>query len=109
MPFSLRNLTVLTYGNGYTHWHYAAGTGSALFTHRDPDGRTVLVPCTIQEALSEGFFASAADVVGPHDTVMITTGAGEAALCKFIGQGARLTARPFQLVCPQVNPSKGES
>ena len=45
MAFTLRNLSVLAYANGFTLWHYKAGAE------------------TISQAGNQGFFADAADLM----------------------------------------------
>jgi hypothetical protein len=50
--FSFRNLSVLTYANGYTHWHYKA-SGS------------------MSETLNIDFFKNCIDLLRDQDTVMI--------------------------------------
>jgi hypothetical protein len=55
MSFSLRNLSVLAYANGFTLWHYKA-TQDALPHTTHP-----------------GYFADAADLMAAGDLVMLTT------------------------------------
>lgn len=54
MAFALRNLCVLAYANGFTLWHYRAGT--------DP----------LDRVASRNFFADAADMLSPGDMIMIS-------------------------------------
>jgi hypothetical protein len=58
MAFTLRNLSVLAYANGFTLWHYKMGSDS--FSH---------VQC-------RGYFADAADLLCPGDMVMLSDEAG---------------------------------
>jgi hypothetical protein len=58
MAFTLRNLSVLAYANGFTLWHYKTG----------PDG--------FGQAGSTGYFADAADLLCPGDMVMLSGEAG---------------------------------
>ena len=52
--FALRNLGVLAYTNGFTHWHYKA------------DGLRT------DEVTAQGFFGPATDMVAEGDIVFIT-------------------------------------
>ncbi len=54
MSFALRNLCVLAYANGFTLWHYKAGS--------DP----------LDEVAGQGFFADAADMLTTGDMIMIS-------------------------------------
>ena len=54
MSFSLRNLCVLAYANGFTLWHYRAGS--------DP----------LDHVADDDFFADAADMLAPGDLIMIS-------------------------------------
>jgi hypothetical protein len=54
MAFAIRNLSVLAYANGFTLWHYKAGS-DRLSTVVAPD-----------------FFADAADMLMAGDIVMIS-------------------------------------
>lgn len=56
----IRNLSVLSYAQGYTAWHYR--------------GQTLL------EALSPSFFSSACDMMEQGDTIMVSTQSGGALL-----------------------------
>ena len=51
--FALRRLSTLAYANGYTHWHYYADR--------------------IEDVCRFKFFAPGADMIAPHDTVMVTS------------------------------------
>jgi len=55
MSFSLRNLSVLAYANGFTLWHYK--------TPQD----------TVPDTKTPGYFADAADLMAAGDLVMLTT------------------------------------
>lgn len=52
MAFTLRNLSVLAYANGFTLWHYAAGDEALV---------------ALDDA---GFFGAASDLIAPGDIVM---------------------------------------
>jgi len=54
MAFSLRNLSVLAYANGFTLWHYKSGA--------EP----------LHAASAKGYFADAADLLAAGDMVMLT-------------------------------------
>jgi hypothetical protein len=55
MSFSLRNLSVLAYANGFTLWHYKTPQDS------------------LPDTASAGYFADAADLMAAGDLVMLTT------------------------------------
>jgi hypothetical protein len=63
VAFSLRNLSVLAYANGFTLWHYKAGA-------------------TAMAAISApGFFAAADDMLAIGDMLMVSAGDGAGMLC----------------------------
>lgn len=76
MEFSLRNLSVLAYANGFTLWHYRAG--DAPLTALDDDG----------------FFTEAADLIAPGDIVMASGTAG-ARMGTFTRRGEALALAPM--------------
>ena len=51
----LRRLSVMTYANGYTHWHYKAHAAD-----------------TVEAITAPGFFADLEHLVADADTVMIS-------------------------------------
>ncbi|MBV8398190.1 MAG: hypothetical protein JOZ58_12660 [Acetobacteraceae bacterium] len=57
MAFTIRNLSVLAYANGFTLWHYKTGDERAL----------VEMP---------GYFADAADMLAVGDMMMLADGTG---------------------------------
>ncbi len=63
MPFSLRNLSVLAYANGFTLWHYKAGDAALAAVH------------------APGFFAAAEDMLATGDMLMISAADGAGILC----------------------------
>jgi hypothetical protein len=71
MAFTLRNLSVLAYANGFTLWHYQAGTA-------------------LDRTAEQGFFADAADLMSPGDMVMLTGDEG-GRLAFVAGQGAQMS------------------
>ncbi|MDD2876297.1 MAG: hypothetical protein PHT60_03610 [Acidiphilium sp.] len=58
MSFSLRNLSVLAYANGFTLWHYRVG--DEALTSLD----------------GEEFFSEAGDLIAPGDIVMASGSQG---------------------------------
>ena len=62
MSFSIRNLSVLAYANGFTLWHYKLGTGS-------------------YDAVDPGFFDDASDMLVSGDMLMISSTGGGRILC----------------------------
>lgn len=63
MAFAVRNLSVLAYANGFTLWHYKAGTDAQA---------------TVAAA---GFFADAADTLAAGDMVLVSAADGGQVLC----------------------------
>ncbi len=63
MAFSLRNLSVLAYANGFTLWHYKAAN--------DDQGN-------IQ---NPGYFADAGDMLAAGDMLMVSGAPGGKMLC----------------------------
>ena len=76
MAFTLRNLSVLAYANGFTLWHYKAGAE------------------TISQAGNQGFFADAADLMAAGDLVMLT-GADGGKIAAITGQGKQIALAPL--------------
>ncbi|HEY3848705.1 MAG TPA: hypothetical protein VGL95_16495 [Acetobacteraceae bacterium] len=58
MAFSIRNLSVLAYANGFTLWHYKAGLDR------------------LQSVVARDFFADAADMLTTGDLLMISAADG---------------------------------
>ena len=54
MAFAIRNLSVLAYANGFTLWHYKAGSDR------------------LQTVAARDYFADAADMLAQGDLMMIT-------------------------------------
>ena len=63
MAFSMRNLSVLAYANGFTLWHYKAGA-TPLAAINEP-----------------GFFSAAADMMATGDMMMVSADDGAGMLC----------------------------
>ncbi len=74
MAFSLRNLSVLAYANGFTLWHYKAET--------------------LARVRQAGFFADAADLIAVGDMVMLT-GAEGGTIATVTGTGRQITLAPL--------------
>ena len=70
MSFAIRNLSVLAYANGFTLWHYKAGSAR------------------LGEVGMPGFFADAADMLAAGDMVMISAADGARVLAVAQGGGA---------------------
>jgi hypothetical protein len=76
MAFSLRNLSVLAYANGFTLWHYKSGS--------DPLAR----------ASAKGYFADAADLLAAGDMVMLTAAEG-GKIATIAGAGKGISLAPL--------------
>jgi hypothetical protein len=63
MAFSVRNLSVLAYANGFTLWHYKAGSD------------------VLEQVGSRGFFVAASDMLTAGDIMMVSAGDGAQLLC----------------------------
>ena len=63
MSVQIRNLSVLAYAQGFTHWHYK------LLEH------------TLAEALSPGYWDTAHSVFGQYDIVLISGADGATNIC----------------------------
>ena len=76
MTFSVRNLSVLAYANGFTLWHYKAA-GEAL---------SALGRC--------GYFDDAVDMLSNGDMLLVSAADGGRVLC-IAAQEDRLVATPM--------------
>jgi hypothetical protein len=63
MAFSVRNLSVLAYANGFTLWHYKA------------------VSDELEQVGERGFFTTASDMLTAGDIMMVSAGDGARLLC----------------------------
>lgn len=63
MTFAVRNLSVLAYANGFTLWHYKAGS--------DP----------LDTLESRDYFTAAADMLAPGDIMMVSGSDGARVIC----------------------------
>jgi hypothetical protein len=73
MAFSLRNLSVLAYANGFTLWHYKSG----------PD-----------QPIGAGYFAEAADLMAAGDMIMLSGNDG-GKIAAIAGSGAQIALAPL--------------
>ncbi len=76
MAFSLRNLSVLAYANGFTLWHYKSGAEPLAAAGR------------------AGYFADAADLLAAGDIVMLT-GAEGGKIATIAGAGKTIALAPM--------------
>jgi hypothetical protein len=76
MAFAIRNLSVLAYANGFTLWHYKAGSD---------DQRRVANP---------GFFSEAGDMLTAGDMVMVSAVDGGRLVC-LLPDGNGMRAAPL--------------
>jgi hypothetical protein len=74
MSFTVRNLSVLAYAQGFTLWHYKLGTAP------------------LGEAALPGYFEGAADMMAAGDMVMVSGTAGGQVLVVGHGQGTVIAA-----------------
>ena len=74
MAFAIRNLSVLAYANGFTLWHYKAGTD---------DQKTVG---------GAGYFRDAGDMLTAGDMVMVSALEGGRMVCVVPGAHGLATA-----------------
>jgi hypothetical protein len=72
MAFSVRNLSVLAYANGFTLWHYKAGAE------------------VLEHVGARGFFVAAADMLTAGDIVMVSASDGARLLCITPTSGAEV-------------------
>jgi len=70
MAFSVRNLSVLAYANGFTLWHYKAGSD------------------VLEQVAGRGFFAAASDMLTAGDIMMVSATDGAQLLCVTPASGA---------------------
>ncbi len=76
MAFSLRNLSVLAYANGFTLWHYKSA------------GETLAATSGV------GYFSDAADLLAPGDMVMLT-GTDGGRIATIAGRGRAIALAPL--------------
>jgi hypothetical protein len=69
MAFSVRNLSVLAYANGFTLWHYKA------------------VSDMLEKVGDRGLFAAASDMLTAGDIMMVSASDGARLLCVTLTSG----------------------
>ena len=74
MAFAIRNLSVLAYANGFTLWHYKAGSDAQ------------------KDVGATGFFAPAGDMLTAGDMVMVSARDGGRVVCLLPGDGGVFAA-----------------
>lgn len=72
MAFSVRNLSVLSYANGFTLWHYKAEFD------------------VLERVGGHGFFAAASDMLSAGDIMMVSASDGARLLCVTPTSGAEV-------------------
>jgi hypothetical protein len=72
MAFSVRNLSVLAYANGFTLWHYKAGSD------------------VLEQVGGRGFFATASDMLTAGDIMMVSASDGAQLLCVTPASGTEI-------------------
>jgi hypothetical protein len=77
MAFTMRNLSVLAYANGFTLWHYKAGADN------------------LDEVGKAGFFSDAEDMLVGGDIMMVSAADGARILSIASGARGTLTAWPL--------------
>ena len=63
MAFAVRHMSVLAYAQGFTLWHYKAGSDR------------------LEDVAAGGFFADAADMLAGGDMVMVSAADGGRVVC----------------------------
>jgi hypothetical protein len=76
MAFSIRDLSVLAYANGFTLWHYKTGTDSLAGVAHDD------------------YFADASDMMAPGDMVMVSAAKGCRLICVSHAGAGKLRSAP---------------
>ena len=76
MPFTIRNLSVLSYAQGFTLWHYRAGAAG------------------LDVVATPGFFDNAADMLAVGDMMMVSGTDGGRILC-VASAGQRVHTAPL--------------
>lgn len=75
MAFAIRNLSVLSYANGFTLWHYKSG--------KDP----------LNQVGKLDFFADAADMLAEGDMLMVSAPDGGRILTIAAGSGSEIATQ----------------
>jgi hypothetical protein len=72
MSFAIRNLSFLTYAQGYTMWHYKANIPTM--------SSTLVPPASLAEVASPNFFLPAKDMLALGDMIAVSAADGGAML-----------------------------
>ena len=65
MAFAIRNLSVLSYAQGFTLWHYRANVPTLA--------GSLVPPASAAEVAAPGFFDPAGDMLAQGDMLLIST------------------------------------
>jgi hypothetical protein len=76
MAFSIRDLSVLAYANGFTLWHYKAGDAPSA------------------DLAAENYFADASDMMAAGDMVMVSGTAGCRLICIAQSDAGKIVCAP---------------
>ncbi len=77
MAFTIRDLSVLAYANGFTLWHYKAGNES------------------LAGVASDSYFADASDMMAAGDMIMISALKGCRMLCVGVAEAGKVLCAPI--------------
>ncbi len=77
MAFAVRNLSVLSYANGFTLWHYKAG--------KDP----------LATVAADDYFADASDMLTAGDLLMLSTADGARIVAVALADLQTVTTAPL--------------
>ena len=76
MAFSIRDLSVLAYANGFTLWHYKAGNDS------------------LADVAQADYFADASDMMATGDMVLISGAKACRVLCISLADAGKVLSAP---------------
>jgi len=76
MAFTIRDLSVLAYANGFTLWHYKAGDDLA------------------SEFATENYFVDASDMIAAGDMIMVSGATGCRLLCIALADAGTVVSAP---------------
>ena len=76
MAFTIRDLSVLAYANGFTLWHYKAGNDS------------------LADVACDDYFADASDMMAARDMIMISATKGCRILCITLAEAGDVRSAP---------------
>jgi outer membrane protein assembly factor BamB len=77
MAFAIRDLSVLAYANGFTLWHYKAGTEA------------------LADVSGDDYFADAADMMAGGDMIMVSATESCRMLCVALADGGTVRSAPL--------------